>query len=212
MIENSSRVGSFLMDFSAYPKLTGRDVWSAMKSSERVPGNQTITAMGKYTPHPWQSSSENNPSELFVPGSAVGTSFSGPGNPSGECINGVTDSTCALSLLSNQTWGSRNRTSSALEVNALLNVEGALVAQTTATHAAANHFPTAPWGFKGNEAAASSSSQDHLTSDLGLNQVSQALTSFSGDVQFPHHQGRRSYMELGHSSAFNSTQHLHWSL
>lgn len=212
MIENSSRVGSFLMDFSAYPKLTGKDVWSSgTKASERVPGNQSITSMGKYVPHPWQSSSENNPSELLLPvPPAGGTSFSGPGNPSGGCINGVADSSCALSLLSNQTWGSRNRTT-AVEVNALLNAEGALVAQTATPHAATNHFPTMSWGFKGNEVPASSSLD--LTSDLGLNhQVSQALTSsFSGDVQFPH-QGRRPYMELGHSGAFDSTQHLHWSL
>lgn len=219
MIENSSRVGSFLMDFSAYPKLTGKDVWSSgTKVSERVPGNQSITSMGKYIPHPWQSNSGNNPSELLLPVSASGTSFSGPGNPSGECINGITDSSCALSLLSNQTWGSRNRPS-ALEVNALLNAEGAFVAQpqTAAAHAATNHFPTVSWGFKGNEAPHShtSSSSLDLTSDLGLNhQVSQALTSsFSGDVQFPHQGSRRPYMELGHSNTFDSsTQHLHWSL
>ncbi|CAK9322885.1 unnamed protein product [Citrullus colocynthis] len=212
IFENSSRVGSFLMDFSAYPKLTGKDVWSSgTKASEQVPGNQSITSMGKYVPHPWQSNSENNPSELLLPvPPSGGTSFSGPGNPSGGCINGVADSSCALSLLSNQTWGSRNRTT-AVEVNALLNAEGALVAQTATPHAATNHFPTMSWGFKGNEVPASSSLD--LTSDLGLNhQVSQALTSsFSGDVQFPH-QGRRPYMELGHSGAFDSTQHLHWSL
>ncbi|XP_023527960.1 squamosa promoter-binding-like protein 17 isoform X1 [Cucurbita pepo subsp. pepo] len=219
IFENSSRVGSFLMDFSAYPKLTGKDVWSSsgMKaSSERVPGNQGITSMGKYIPNPWQS----NPSELLLPvSSAGGTSYSGPGNPSGECINGVTDSSCALSLLSNQTWGSRNRTTP-LEVNAaLLNAEGALVAQTTSAHAATNHFPMSmsmsSWSFKGNEAPASISLD--LASDLGLNhQVSQALTtsSFSGDVQFPNQGSRRPYMELGQSAgAFDSTQqHLHWSL
>ncbi|XP_022971504.1 squamosa promoter-binding-like protein 9 [Cucurbita maxima] len=182
ILENSSRVGSFLMDFSAYPKLTG-------KTSERVPGSQNITAMGSYIPYPWQSNSENSPPELFLPVSA------GPGNE-------VTDSSCALSLLSNQT--------SALDVNALLNAEGALVAQTATAHAAAaDHFSTVSWGFKGNEAAASSSSSLDLPSDLGLNH--HGLTS---DVQFVSHQGRRPYMELGHSGAFDSaTQHqLHWSL
>ncbi|KAA0043720.1 squamosa promoter-binding-like protein 9 isoform X1 [Cucumis melo var. makuwa] len=211
IFENSNRVGSFLMDFSAYPKLAGKDVWlSGTKASERVLGNRSIGSIGKYVPHPWQSNSENNQPELLLPVSAGGTSFSGPGNPSGgECINSVTDSSCALSLLSNESWGSRNRTTT-VEVNALLNAEGTLVAQTT-THAATNHFPTMSWGFKGNEAPPSSFLD--LTSDLGLNhQVSHALTSsFSGDVQFPH-LARRPYMELGHSGAFDSTQHLHWSL
>ncbi|BBH06131.1 squamosa promoter binding protein-like 9 [Prunus dulcis] len=70
--ENSSRVGSFLMDFTAYPRLSGRDAWATTRTSERVPGNQNSNDTGKFLQHPWQSNSEITPSGLYLQGSAGG--------------------------------------------------------------------------------------------------------------------------------------------
>ncbi|GFY80609.1 hypothetical protein Acr_01g0004180 [Actinidia rufa] len=53
------------MDFSTYPRLTGRDPWPTTRAPDRVSGNQ-VTTTGKFLAHPWQSESENLPSDLFL--------------------------------------------------------------------------------------------------------------------------------------------------
>uniref|UniRef100_A0A5B7AEX8 Putative promoter-binding protein SPL9 n=1 Tax=Davidia involucrata TaxID=16924 RepID=A0A5B7AEX8_DAVIN len=208
IFENSSRAGGFLMDFTTYPRPTGKDSWPTTRASERVLGNQPTTT-GKFLPHPWQSSPENPPPDLFLQGSAGGTGYPGPGIPSGECFMGVTsDSGCALSLLSNQPWGSRNRPSS-LGVNNLINADGATMVQPTAPPGAAiNHFSSTPWGFKGNEA---SNSSHEMPPDLGLGQISQPTNGeYPGELVLAQQSGRQ-YMEPEHSRGYDSsTQYMHW--
>ncbi|EOY09456.1 Promoter-binding protein SPL9 [Theobroma cacao] len=207
-IVESSRGGSFIMDFTAYPRLSGRDAWPTARSSERVPGNQN-TATGRSLPHPWQNNSENPPHDLFLQGSPGGTGLSSAGIPSGECFTGVADSSCALSLLSNQPWGSRNRASS-LGVNDMMNTEGSSVAQpTTPNGATVNPYSNASWGFKGND---SGSSSHELPPHLGLGQISEPVNNqFSGGLDLSQ-QSRRQFMELEQSRGYDtSTQHIHWS-
>ncbi|XVF07335.1 hypothetical protein REPUB_Repub06bG0129700 [Reevesia pubescens] len=207
-IESSSRGGSFIMDFTAYPSLSGRDSWPTARSSERVPGNQN-TAMGRSLPHPWQNNSESPP-DLFLQGSPGGIGFSNIGISPGECFTGVGDSSCALSLLSNQPWGSRNRASS-LGINDMVNNEGSSVAQPTMPHGAVvNPYSNASWGFKGNDSASSSQG---MPPHLGLGQISEPVNSrFSGGLESSQ-QSRRLYMELEQSRAYDtSMQHIHWSL
>ncbi|KAK9289420.1 hypothetical protein L1049_007575 [Liquidambar formosana] len=209
IFENSSRGGGFLMDFTTQPRLPARDSWPTMRSSERVPGNQA-SATGKFLSNPWHSNSGNHPSDLFLQGSTGGTGFPGPGIPPGECFTGVADSGCALSLLSNQPWGSRNRPSG-LGVTNFMNTEGAPMGQPTGPHGAAvNHFPSASWSFRGSEATSSS---HEMRPDLGLGQISQPINShFSSELELPQHSGRQ-YMELEHSRAYDSSPHqMHWSL
>ncbi|CAK7342388.1 unnamed protein product [Dovyalis caffra] len=211
MFDNSGRAGGFLMDFSAYPRHTGRDGWPDARSSECAPGNQTA-ATGRSISHPWQNSSQNPPSNLCLQGSTGRTGLSSPGIPPGECFTGVavSNSNCALSLLSNQPWGSRNRASS-LEVNDLLNAEGAPVVQSTASHGAAvNQYPNPYWSFKGN---GGSNSSHEMCSDPGLGQISLPLDNqFSGQLELSQ-QNRRQDMDLVHSRAYDSSnQHIHWSL
>ncbi|CAL9002560.1 unnamed protein product [Prunus brigantina] len=209
--ENSSRVGSFLMDFTAYPRHSGRDAWATTRTSERVPGNQNSNDTGKFLQHPWQSNSEITPSGLYLQGSAGGTSYPGPGIPPGECVTGVTDSSCALSLLSSQPWGSRNRVSG-VGMNTVINTQGPPVGQPITHAGTSNHFPTTSWGFKGN---AGSSSHEMLP-DLGLGQMSQPplSTQYSGVLELSQQSSRRQQqMELGHTRGYDtSSQHIHWSL
>ena len=211
--ESSSRGGSFIMDFTAYPRLSGRDAWPTARSSERISGNQN-TATGRSLPHPWQGNSENPPPDLFLQGSPGGTGFSGTGIPPGECFTEVGDSSRALSLLSNQPWASRNRASS-LGVNDMINTEGSSVAHG----AVVNPYSNASWGFKGNDSGGSSNEMPpNLTSNempphLGLGQISEPVNSqFFGRLELSQ-QNRRQYMELEHSRSYDtSTQHIHWSL
>ncbi|KAJ6425889.1 hypothetical protein OIU84_026463 [Salix udensis] len=201
----AAETGGLLVDFSAYPRHTGRDGWPAGRSSGLVTGNETA-ATGRSISHPWQISSQNPPPNLCMQqGSTGGTGLFSAGIPPGECFTGVavSDSSCALSLLSNQPWVSTNRASS-LAVNDLLSAEETPVAQSTAHHGAAvNHYAN-PWSFKNNEGSNSSH-------DLG--QISLPFGS-----QLPGHlelsqQNRRQYMDLVHSRAYDSsTQHIHWSL
>ncbi|XWS56204.1 hypothetical protein CRYUN_Cryun09bG0066100 [Craigia yunnanensis] len=209
IIESSMRGGSFIMDFTAYPRLSGRDAWPTARSSERISGNQN-TARGRSLPHPWQNNSENPPPDLFLQGSLGGTGFSGTGIPPGKCFPEVGDSSRALSLLSNQPWGSRNRASS-LGVNDMINTEGSSVAQPTTPHGAVvNPYSNASWGFKGNDYGSSS---HEMPPHLGLGQISEPVSSqFSGGLELSQ-QSRRQSMELEQSRAYDtSTQHIQWSL
>ncbi|KAF2289455.1 hypothetical protein GH714_036325 [Hevea brasiliensis] len=213
VVDNSSRAGGILVDFSAYSRLSGRDAWPPARSCERVPGNQT-TAVGRSVPHPsWQNSSQNPPSNIYMQGSASGTGFSNSVIPSGECYTGVSiaDSSCALSLLSNQQWGPRNQASGLGVKDMVNNPQGASMAQSTAPHCAiVNQYPNHTWCFKGSEASSSSHQMCH---DLCLGQISQPLNSqFSGDLDLSQ-QNTKQYMELDHSRAYDSSaQHMHWSL
>ncbi|KAJ9181154.1 hypothetical protein P3X46_009313 [Hevea brasiliensis] len=213
IFDNSSRAGGILVDFSAYSRLSGRDAWPPARSCERVPGNQT-TAVGRSLPHPpWQNSSQNPPSNIYMQGSASGTGFSNSVIPSGECYTGVSiaDSSCALSLLSNQQWGPRNQASGLGVKDMVNNPQGASMAQSTAPHCAiVNQYPNHTWCFKGSEASSSSHQMCH---DLCLGQISQPLNSqFSGDLDLSQ-QNTKQYMELDHSRAYDSSaQHMHWSL
>ncbi|KAE8713161.1 Squamosa promoter-binding-like protein 17 [Hibiscus syriacus] len=92
--ESGNRGGSFIMDFTAYPRLSRRDVWPPSRSSEHVSVNQN-TATG-WVPHPWQNNSESPSSNFFLQGTPAETGFSSAGIPSGECLTGVVDSNRAL--------------------------------------------------------------------------------------------------------------------
>ncbi|KAF8403884.1 hypothetical protein HHK36_011990 [Tetracentron sinense] len=208
--ENSSRVGGFLMDFTRYPRLPGRDSRPNVRASDWVAGNQP-TFTGKFVPHLWQGSSENPPPNSFLQGSAGGMVFSSPGIPPGECFAGVSDSSCALSLLSTQPWGSRNPVSG-LSMNNVMNEGGTPIAQSTAPHGSVtNNFMSNAWSFMGNEASSSSHEMQRV---LGVGQVSQPINSqFPGELELATQQGGGKYMELGHSMAYgSSTQQMHWPL
>ncbi|CAN6586533.1 unnamed protein product [Malus baccata var. baccata] len=210
LYENSNRVGSYLMDFTAYPRVSGRDAWTTTRTSERAPVVQNANDTGKFLQQPWQSNSGITTSGFYMQGSAGGTSYPGPGIPPGECITVGTDSSRALSLLSNQPWGSRNRVSG-VGMNSLMNTQGIPVAQPTPHAATSNHFPTTLWGFKGNE---NGSSSHEMLPDLGLGQISQPLSSqYSGVLELSQQGRRQQHMELGHTRGYDSTsQQMNWSL
>ncbi|GLT96153.1 hypothetical protein SLE2022_137980 [Rubroshorea leprosula] len=210
--ENSSRGGVIMVDFTSYPRNAGRDAWPASRPTERVPN----TATGRSIPNSWQGNSENSTSELFLQGSAGGTGFSSAVVSPGQCFTTVADSSCALSLLSNQTWGSRNQ-GPGLMVNDLVNAEaeGVSVAQPDAPphgRATVNNYPNTSWGFKGNDAGSSSSSHE-MAPNLCLGQMSQPIGSqYSAGLESSQ-QSRRHYMELEYSRDYDSsTEHINWSL
>ena len=94
-----------------------------------------------------------------------------------------------------------------------MHTQGAPMSQPMAPHGAVNQFPSSSWGLKGNDAGSSS---HEMPPALGLGQISQPLNSqFSGELEVSQdsQQGRRQYMELEHSSPYDSSpQQIHWSL
>ncbi|KAK7285510.1 hypothetical protein RJT34_20283 [Clitoria ternatea] len=198
--DNGGRGGNFLMELASYPKLSLRNSFPTPRSAELVPGNQTTTLN-------WQGNSDT-PSDFFLQSSVSGgTSFSGPGHPPGESYIGVTDSSCALSLLSSQTWGSRN-TAPSLGLNNMINFNGTPMTQlAVSSHGAAIHqLPSTSWCFKGID---SDHCPNEVVPDLGLGQISQPLSSQIPSELDMSQQGRRHYMDLEQSRAYESP---HWSL
>ena len=189
------------MEFASYPKLSLRNSLPNPRSSEPLPGNQTATLS-------WQGGYSETPSDLFLQGSVVGTSFPGPRDPPpGESYAGVTDSSCALSLLSSQTWGSSNAAPS-LGLNSMLNFNGTPMTQLAACSqgASIHQLPNASWCFKGIDPDNCST---EVVPDLGLGQISQLPNSqLAGELDAPQ-QGRRHYMDVEQSRAYES---FHWSL
>ncbi|XP_061359417.1 squamosa promoter-binding-like protein 17 [Gastrolobium bilobum] len=200
IVDNNGSGDGFLMKFASYPKLTLRNALPTPTSSEPVPGNQTETLT-------WLANSET-PSEFFLQSSVGGTSITGPRYPSVESYTAVTDSNCALSLLSNQTWGSRNSAPPSVELNNLLNFNGTPMTQLAASSqvAAIHQHPNASWYFKGID---SGNCSPEVVPYLGPGQISQPLHShLSGELDVS--QGRRQfYMDLGQSRNCESS---HWSL
>nr|WMI30909.1 squamosa promter-binding-like protein 8 [Diospyros sp. 'deyangshi'] len=198
-IFESNRDKAFSMDFTTYPRSTRGDPWPIARASEQVSSNQPA-AIFKFLPHPWRSESEN-PSSNFMQSSASGTSYPSFTIPSGECSDKVSDSSCALSLLSNRPWG--------FGVNSFPNADGAPVLQSAVTHGAAvNHFSSFGRGFKGNEVGESRK----LPPDWGLHQISHPGNQYSSRLDLAQQSGRQ-YLELENSEAYeSSTLHMHWSL
>ncbi|XP_021770402.1 squamosa promoter-binding-like protein 17 [Chenopodium quinoa] len=207
--DNTSKNGGFLLDFSSYSRQSEKDLWPGSETSEQVSGSQSRSIV-------WPGHSEDHPSKMYLHGSASESSYS---FPSGECITGVSsDSSCALSLLSNQSWGSRNSSSGTALGNSM-NVDGTPVSQCNAAHGVTvAHFPnsSSSWGFKGNNDA-SCGLHGVPSGHLGLGQISQPHYNgqFHGDLLMDHVQaGGQQYMDVDHSRAYNSnnTNHVDWSL
>ncbi|KAG5012616.1 hypothetical protein GLYMA_09G113800v4 [Glycine max] len=206
IFDNSGRAGGFLMEFASYPKVTLRNTLPTQRSAEPALGNHAATLT-------WQGSSDT-PSEFFLQESGSGgTSFLGSKHPLLESYTGVTDSNCALSLLSRQTWGSRN-TAPATSVelnNNLLNFNGTSMTQFSAASsqtAAIHQLPNATsWLYL--KGVGSGDCSPEGVPDLGLGQISPPLDSHLHGELNVSQQGRRHYMDLGESRACESS---HWSL
>lgn len=206
------------MEFASYPKLSLRNSMPTptSTSSEQLPGNPTGTL-------PWQGHSES-PSLLFLHAGCSpvgGTSYSGSRTSSGESFSVLTDSSCALSLLSNQAWAPRNRAPS-LGTNNLMSFDDTPITHLPATshhgHGTSLHhqLSNASWCFKGidADAAAADNCSHDIAPDLGLgHQISQPISSpLPGELDVSQ-QSRRHYMDLEQSRVYDDSQHhMHWSL
>ncbi|KAK9065807.1 hypothetical protein SSX86_015208 [Deinandra increscens subsp. villosa] len=176
VFETSSNSGGFLMDFSSCSR--ARSHWP----NTRPPPAATT----KLPPLPWHSNLDSPP-PYINPNVPPGT---------GRCFNGVQDSNCALSLLSNHSSPSTNQTLT-LEYYVNPHHSGAgngtgahMVQQPTGTMVQGpGHFSTG-WGYGTDEA------------HLGLGQIPQS-DGYSGELGLGQQGGRR---------YDSSVDHIDWSL
>ncbi|KAG6429011.1 hypothetical protein SASPL_107050 [Salvia splendens] len=189
-----SKSGGFVMEFSSYAALNGRDSWPDTSSKRVMESQASIT--GKY--HlPLQSSSQSQgPLYDQLQGTTPRPSYSGPGASSQGCFGGDSDSTKALSLLSTQPWASRTRSTSLIASNFPGN-DGAppMVHPSINIHGApfaCDHEMPPNLGHGHTTHGAS----NEFIGELGLGQPS--------DVYFH---------DLVHSRGYDaSLQHMNWSL
>ncbi|XXG64078.1 hypothetical protein AAC387_Pa05g2128 [Persea americana] len=212
--EDISRVGGFPMDFT-YIRSAGREVWPSARVGEPVSGNQS-PALGRFPLPLWKGHIEVPPAnvsthgpEQYLQGSAGVNAFANLDIPSSGCFAGISNSSCALSLLSSQPWGPRNRASGSIAANDFMNHEGSTVAPPSHS-AMANSFMSSAWSFKGQEA---SSSSHGVIRELGLGET--VGTEFSGAGElYSTRQGSKQCMDdreqLRQYGA--SSNQIHWSL
>ncbi|KAK6151260.1 hypothetical protein DH2020_013895 [Rehmannia glutinosa] len=204
--DNHSKTGGFVMDFSGYSTVTGRDPWPNT-TSERGLGNQVTTITGKYELS-WPNSSQQNPLPDLLHGSTTRPGYSHPEISSEGCFN---DSNGALSLLSNQSWGSRTQPPLSLGVNNFLGPHGSgLVQPSVDPGASIGQYP--PWGFKGNQA---SNSLHEMAPDMvDLSAISHPSNGqFSGDLGLAQPSDGQYHDEIEPSRGYDSpVHHMHWSL
>ncbi|XP_020592837.1 squamosa promoter-binding-like protein 14 isoform X2 [Phalaenopsis equestris] len=180
--DDSGRRGrGFLMDFMhPRPPDTAKNMlWPTMRSSDRVVTNQL---QGKSI----QSSGGVISDELP-------TLFSVPELAPGDCIAGVSDSTCALSLLSTQPWdvvpASAATPSSELEM------------------AQGSSYVNSSWAFK-DHAAGSGSSHE-----MGFRQIQDAGNChFSGELELAPQGSRHCPDDVSPSELYDHLHDLHWPL
>ncbi|RRT71141.1 hypothetical protein B296_00019532 [Ensete ventricosum] len=182
-----SRFRSFLMDFN-YPRFSSntRDVWPTIRPADRVAGNQI--SLGVLFPPSGAAMAHDGHSPL------EGPLYSIPQIPPGECHAGVTDLSCALSLLSTQLPWSSNTTLQ--NQTSTFSASSSFDGTSTAQPAISNTCMTNQWSFIGNRGRSSS---QNVQQDMGLAEV--AHGQFSGELELAR-QGNGQC--LGHV--------VHWSL
>ncbi|KAG9142336.1 hypothetical protein Leryth_016834 [Lithospermum erythrorhizon] len=209
---STSRGGGFLMDFSAYSNLSGGASWPDNGQPDYGSRNHPSGA-GNYLQQAWQNNSNDPPSDLVLHGSSARTTVIFPGIPPGEYSTGVSDTSRAPSLLSNQPWGSRAR-SSTLGVNNLLNPAGTQMVQPFGTHGAPiSHFSSPSWNFKSD---AVGSSCNEVPSNLGFGSMAHNPQNYHnlGELEVSQQSNRPQYLDIDHSRGYDSPlQHIiNWSL
>ncbi|KAH6825807.1 hypothetical protein C2S53_008012 [Perilla frutescens var. hirtella] len=203
LYDSHTKTGGLTTDFSAYSAFAGRDSWP--NTSKRGLADQTASTGNCQLP--WQSSSQAPPPNLLQ-GSTTRPSYTSQE----DCFSGISDSSSALSLLSNepQPWGSRSQALD-LGINSFLATNATAVAQPAIDPGASvGRYSCPSWDFKGDRA---DNSLHEIPHDMGLAQISHPTHShYSRDLGLARPgDGRHDELEL--SGGYDSSiQRANWSL
>ncbi|KAG6473251.1 hypothetical protein ZIOFF_067164 [Zingiber officinale] len=123
----------------------------------------------------------------------------------GDCLTGVSDSSCALSLLSTHTWN-RNSINNPPVVPASSNFAGSPVSHSVIV----SNRPASSWGFRGQGDWTTSHEMQHEMGLAGATPSSNA--HFSGQLEFGLHENDHC-LDHGSNRAYEqSGPSTHWSL
>ncbi|XP_008787304.2 squamosa promoter-binding-like protein 17 [Phoenix dactylifera] len=194
--EDNSSFRGFGMDFT-HPRLpeTPREVWSMVRAGDGVSSHQWQGSLGAPPP----SEVAPHVARQYMHDSIGQALLSSPEIPASRCLSGASDSTCALSLLSNLPWGgTATRNDRAPTITASSSFSGAPRAQPVLS----NNYVASSSGFRSHEGGSSSLGVQH---ELGLGEVTQLGNSqLSGELELAL-QGSRQCMD-------HSDDVVHWSL
>uniref|UniRef100_A0A1D1Y6Q4 Squamosa promoter-binding-like protein 14 n=1 Tax=Anthurium amnicola TaxID=1678845 RepID=A0A1D1Y6Q4_9ARAE len=193
--EDGKRFGGLLLDFS-YPRISSseRDLWLTVRV-----GDQGVSSHWQAGLDTESSGIVANTTHSHIRSSAGGTSFSCQEIPPGEGF-GLSDSSCALSLLSTQPWGTtptKDRTPTISENN----YGGAPLPQA----GAAASFMSSSWGFRGQ-----SSTAHEISHEMVLRQPTE-IGDFLGESEVAL-QGNKQCMGPGNERVFTPGNLMNWSL
>ncbi|KAK1259299.1 Squamosa promoter-binding-like protein 14 [Acorus gramineus] len=175
---SSGRFGGILVDFTHQrPQgTTARGTWPTIRGGDQIPGNQSPTNE-RFGAPPWAYDHY-----IQVSIAQRGHPYPSPGIPPGppECLTGVADSSCALSLLSTaQTWNNNTNTNTISTNNATRN-EGLVFG-----HPNMNDFSDNNGGGAG--------ARLHLM-DLGQDVPEPVDAQFSGELELALQGGRQCHL------------------
>ncbi|WOK91982.1 squamosa promoter-binding-like protein 14 isoform X1 [Canna indica] len=200
--EEPSRFRGFLMDFS-YPNFSGnaRDILPTARAGDRVPANEWHGSLN-ITPH---AATLHGTHPCFH-GPPAGAFCSPMEIPPGECLAGVSDSSCALSLLSTHTWSRNSAENHPPVIPASSNFDGSPM-----THSIGPGYQVSgSWGFAGHGGRTSSHEIQHELGLVGGTETSDA--HFSGQVELSLHEHDEN-LDHGSGRAYDhSGPSMHWSL
>ncbi|KAL1569361.1 Squamosa promoter-binding-like protein [Salvia divinorum] len=183
--------GGLETDLGTYSTFGGRDPW--------LDTSQQTTSIGNFQLTWHMSSQAASPPSNLLQGSTTRSSYAS----AEDCFSGISDSTSALSLLSNEPWGSRSQVLD-------LGVSSFLAANGTAEvdpGAPIGRYPS--WDFRGDH------SLHEMPPDVGLEHISHShptSSPYSMDRGLARPgDGRRHEFEP--SSGYDSFgNHMNWSL
>ncbi|RWW84103.1 hypothetical protein BHE74_00007309 [Ensete ventricosum] len=199
--EDPSRFRSFLMDFT-YPYLssTARNLWPTARAGDRVASNEWHVAFD--TP---PGAAAMHGTHACFQGPPAATFCSPMEFPPGECLGGVSDSSCALSLLSTHPWSSNSaRNRAPVIAPSSSTFDGPPMAQS----AIPGNYGTSSWGLRGHGIRTNSSHEiQHAT---GATEASDA--HFLGQVELALQENGQC-LDHGSARAYaHSSLGMHWSL
>ncbi|URE36050.1 Squamosa promoter-binding-like protein [Musa troglodytarum] len=191
---------SLLMDFS-YPNLSSSRRNPAATAGDRVATNEWHRGLdaspGEVAPHGTRRCSQ---------GPAAGALCSTMEIPTGECLAGVADSSCALSLLSTHPWSSSSARNGAPVIPATSIFDGPRMVDSVIP----SSYVTGLWGIRDHGGR---TSPHKVLREMGSTEATATVDAhFSGQVEFAlQENGQR--LDHGSGSAYgHSGLHMHRSL
>ncbi|XP_042450612.1 squamosa promoter-binding-like protein 14 [Zingiber officinale] len=186
-VHEQGRFRSFMVDFS-YPNFSNTARSGLMAANEwRRGADAPPLTPALHDTHPCFQGS-HSPAGSFVAPTGI---------PPGECLTGVSDSSCALSLLSTNTWN-RNSNNPPPVLPATSNFDGSPMSHSAVVH----DRGTSSWGFRGHGDWTTSHDIQH---EMGLEGATgESNAHFSGQLEFALHENDQCLDHSGPS--------MNWSL